>query len=196
MLDKLEHVQAFAKRIKALLDWFTEKSEPPASSELSIRDCDDAMNIAKPIANHGGTQNFFVVHPGGTANVFAMSSRQAQTIIEHAKKRRGELTATDGANPERREGVAMTWSRLAKERAKTEGARSPDRGLIEEIDLKPHAVLFTDDLTYLKQEMIADSENPLQQVYFVDVEITRASGRVAGYRVVGYHGKDDLPRPD
>src|SRR6185437_12179032 len=46
---------------------------------------------------------------------------------------------------------------------------SPDRGRIEEIDLKPRPILFTDDMLFLKDRMIGDEENPYTKVYFVDV---------------------------
>ena len=41
--------------------------------------------------------------------------------------------------------------------------------------------------------MIDDDENPMQKVYFVDVEVSRVNDKVMAYRVIGYHGKDDLP---
>jgi len=89
----------------------------------------------------------------------------------------------------------MVWSQLARDAAKTGGdKRSPDKGLIAEIDPKPHPVFFAEDMAYLKKEMIDDEENPYQKVFFVDVEIARLPGdRVGNYRIVGYHGKDDLP---
>src|SRR4051794_25194531 len=94
------------------------------------------------------------------------------------------------------ERVSLVWDRLARDDAKVAGASSHDRGLIEELDNKPHPVFFTDDLTFLKSEMIADEANPYQKVYFVDVEVSRAKGKIASYRVIGYHGKDDLRGDD
>ncbi len=40
--------------------------------------------------------------------------------------------------------------------------------------------------------MIDDQENPYKKVYFVDVAVSRVHGKVVSYRVIGYHGADDL----
>jgi hypothetical protein len=47
-------------------------------------------------------------------------------------------------------------------------------------------------MAYLKREMIDDQQNPYQNVYFVDVEISRTGGKITAYRIVGYHGADQL----
>jgi hypothetical protein len=47
-------------------------------------------------------------------------------------------------------------------------------------------------MSYLKKQMIDDEVNPYQSVYFVDVSVSRVSGRVVSYRVMGYHGKEEL----
>jgi hypothetical protein len=44
----------------------------------------------------------------------------------------------------------------------------------------------------LKRQMIDDEENPYQNVYFVDVEVSRVNGKVVSYRVIGYHGSEIL----
>jgi hypothetical protein len=40
--------------------------------------------------------------------------------------------------------------------------------------------------------MIDDEENPYQNIYFVDVSVSRVSGKVVSYRVIGFHGKEEL----
>jgi hypothetical protein len=50
-------VSGFAQQIKELLDRFSPKKESP-HSETNIKDCDDAINIVKPVAEHGGVQTF------------------------------------------------------------------------------------------------------------------------------------------
>jgi hypothetical protein len=69
------------------------------------------------------------------------------------------------------------------------------KAVIEEIDAKPHAVFFTDDMTLIKKQMIDDEEKPFQKVYFVDVDVSRVSGRVVSYRITGYHGNEELEPP-
>ena len=111
--------------------------------------------------------------------------------MNNAQRRKAELQVS--AKPEKAQRVSMTWTRLDKHKVTIGGKQSADRGIIEELDPKPHAVFFTDEMTVLKDEMIADEENPYQQVYFVDVEISRAAGgKITAYRIVGYHGKEEL----
>ena len=83
------------------------------------------------------------------------------------------------------------WKRIDRDALKTSGT-SPDKGVIEELDPKPKPVLFTDDMAALKREMVKEEENPLQMVYFVDVQVSTVEGRRVAYRVLGYHGKERL----
>jgi hypothetical protein len=91
-----------------------------------------------------------------------------------------------------RQRVAFRWSRLSRDEAKTKGFSSPDKGIIEEIDQSHKAVLFTDEMAAIKGAMISDEENPYKKVYFVDVEVVHSAGKVVAYRVIGYHGNEDI----
>ena len=53
-------------------------------------------------------------------------------------------------------------------------------------------VFFTDEMSFLKKDMIDDEANPLQMVYFVDVSISRVMAKITAYRIVGFHGKEPL----
>ena len=85
------------------------------------------------------------------------------------------------SGPDIRQRVPLIWTRLDRDKAKTEGQRSPDKGLIEEIDRKPQPVLFADNMARLKNEMIEDEENPYQNVYFVDVDVSKVGGKIVSY---------------
>ena len=94
---------------------------------------------------------------------------------------------------ETRKGVSLVWAQTSRDAVRTKGAKSPDKGLIQEIDPKPHAVLFTDETAHLKRQMMEDEENLYKKVYFVDVEVSRGIGeKVTAYRVVAYYGRDDI----
>jgi hypothetical protein len=190
LIDKYEMIQKFAEQIKGLLELFG--GEKKSTAEVSISDCDDAVNIVKPVAEHGGLQTFNVFNGPVSVNVLTTTTNQARQIIEGATAQKIALQAVK-PEAEKRQRVSMTWSRLDREKVKSDRKTTPDRATIEEIDSKPHAVFFTDEVSFLKSEMIADEENPYRQVYFVDVEVSRAAGgKVTAYRVVGYHGKEDL----
>jgi hypothetical protein len=47
-------------------------------------------------------------------------------------------------------------------------------------------------MSAIKKQMIDDEVNPYQNVYFVDVSVSRIADKVVAYRVIGYHGKEEL----
>lgn len=191
LLDKYGLLQKFAERIKALIDFFASWKRG-AAVDVTIKDCDDAINLVKPIAMHGGNQTINVIKGDVVINVLSTSVREARQAIEGAVSVKEGIQSSQ-PRPEKHQRVSMTWDQLDRNKAKTEGKQSPDKGIIEEIDTKPHPIFFTDELSFLKQEMIADEENQFRKVYFVDVEISRAAGgRVAAYRIIGYHGKEEI----
>lgn len=191
---RAEMVVKFAKRVKSVLDFFLEEKKPSSSSQnITIRDCEDATNIVRPIADHGGQQTFVTINGDVHQNVLTVTATDAVKIIEHAGQHKLKLLAVDGSKAQR---VSLVWSQLARNAAKVDAKKSPDRAIIAEIDPKPHPVFFTDDIAALKTEMIADAENPLQKVFFVDVDISRVpGGGVGNYRVTAYHGSDDFEPP-
>ena len=117
-----------------------------------------------------------------------MPAPAARRVVSEASARKA-LVQQSGL--EVRQRVPLVWSRLDRDKSKSDG-RTPDKAVIEEIDAKSKPVFFTDEMAFLKKQMIADEDNPYQMVYFVDVEVSQAGGKVASYRVVAYHGKDDL----
>ena len=191
---RTETVIKFAKRIKRILDYFLEEKKSPASSQdITLKDCTDVVNIVKPIAQHGGNQTFITVNGDVNQTVLKLTASDAVKIMDHASKRKLELLAVDESKAQR---VSLVWSQLARDAAKVDAKKSPDRAVIAEIDSKPHPVFFTDDMSSLKAEMIDNEENPYQKVFFVDVDISRVpSGGIGNYRITAYHGSDDLDSP-
>jgi hypothetical protein len=188
LLNKYDLIEKFGKHLKTLIDAFSSTKPPPET--ITVKDCDDAINIVKPIAQNGGSQTFNIIKAGQILPVLFINTEQAQSLVESAARHKIELQRPDA---DIRQSVAMVWARLDRDPAKTEGTKSPDRGVIEEIDPKPHAVLFTDEMSHIKREMIDDQENPYQKVYFVDVEIVRVGDKIVAYRIMGFHGTEDLP---
>lgn len=191
LIDKAELIARFGKAIKSLLDLFAQKKESAVGEAISVKDCEDAINIVKPIANHGGSQTFNTINGGVTVNILTMNASDAEKILESAITQKAALLQSSSA-AEIKQRVPMVWKRLDRDPTKPKAKSSPDRALIEEIDTKSHPVFFTDEMSFLKTEMIDDEENPYQSVYFVDVSVSRISGNVVSYRVMGFHGKDEL----
>jgi hypothetical protein len=55
-------------------------------------------------------------------------------------------------------------------------------------------VFFADETSRIKSDMIAGE--PFKKLFFVDVEVSRVGGRVVSYKVVGFHGSDDVEDDD
>lgn len=188
IIDQLALVRKFAEHIKWLLDGFLSKPNSTSSHEPTIKQCDDAVNIVKPIAINGGKQEFYVVKGDITNIVLHVTANDARSITNKAMMVKAQLL---GSNVEVAQRVPLVWKRLDSDDATLDGS-SPDKAIIEEIDPKPKPVLFTDEMASLKRAMIEDEEKPFRKVYFVDVEVSRIGDKVVSYRVIGYHGKDDL----
>jgi hypothetical protein len=192
LIDKFELIEKFGKHLKSLIDLFAKKRETTAGDNISVKDCDDATNIVKPIASHGGSQTFNVINGPVTVQLLTISAREAAAIMETAAHEKALL---QNPNAEVRQRVPMVWKRLDRDAVKSAAKTTPDRALIEEIDDRSHAVFFTDEMSHLKNQMIGDEANPYQSIYFVDVVVSRSSGKVVSYRVIGYHGKEELESP-
>lgn len=186
--DAVAAVKGFAETIKILLDTFGKPVGKQPGDAISVRDCDDAVNIVKPIAASGGTQTINVNNVQGDQIIqFEINGPEAERILENALARKALLLLPE---VEKKEAVALVWQKVDKSTGRTEGASSPDKGRIEEIDGAPRSILFADDMAHVKFDMMA--EPMLQMVYYVDVEIVRVGDKIKAYRVVGYHGKERL----
>lgn len=186
--DAVEAVKNFGEGIKKLLQLFSKPVSAQEAEDISIKDCDDAVNIVKPIASAGGVQNFNVNNVAGNQIfIFQLNSSDASKVVENALTHKATLLLPE---VEVKRSVALVWQKIDKSLAKTDGAISPDKGRIEEIDRAAKSILFHENMASVKLEIMAD---PLMQmVYYVDVEIVRIDDKIKAYRVVGYHGKEPL----
>ncbi|HUP78330.1 MAG TPA: hypothetical protein VM260_07165 [Pirellula sp.] len=140
VMDQFEVVRKFAEHIKWLLDGFLSPGGEKVSPNVSASQCDDAINIVKPIANNGGTQSFTAIHGDVYLNILQVSAPDARRITNNAAKLKAELKGQDIEVAQR---VPLVFSRLDSATAKVDGP-SPDKAVIEELDPKPRPVLFTD----------------------------------------------------
>ena len=161
IIDQLALVRKFAEHIKWLLEGFLPKPNQP-NPEPTIKQCDDAINIVKPIANNGGTQNFYVAKGDMTVNILEVTATDARSLTNKATMIKAQLK---GSNVETAQRVPMIWKRLDSDDATLDGI-SPDKATIEEIDPRPRPVLFTDEMASLKRAMIEDEEKPFRKGLF------------------------------
>ncbi len=179
-------VLKFLTSLKSLIDKFRTK---PDSSAVSVKDCSDVIAITKPIASSGGSQTFNSYTGDVYMPVFHISAADAKDILGIASEVKAEI---EGEAVERHQRVPLIWHGLDKDDARSGGKRSPDKGIIEELDVKPKSVFFEDAFIGIKRTMVDDHINPYQKVFFVDVAVSRIAGKIVSYRIVGYHGEEDL----
>jgi len=195
MWDKYDLLVKFAKRINALLDWFLgKKPQGELTSEVTIKDCDDVINIAKPIAQHGGHQTINIHKGDDITNIMNITADDAKKLLTSAANHKAQL---QGPIADQKERVAMVWKQLSTDAPKKKGERSPDQAIIAEIDPKRHPIFFTDDMSYLKTEMLENVDKPFRKIFFVDVDVSRLpNGKVGNYRITGFHGNVDRDDDD
>lgn len=187
-MDQFEVVRKFADHIKWLLDGLLSKGDDDSKSELSIAQCEDAISIVKPIANNGGHQTFTTINGDVHLSVLNITGHEARRITNNAEKVKARLKGTKIEIAQR---VPLVWKRLDSATGKVDGS-SPDKAIIEELDPRPRPVFFTDEMVAIKKTMIEDEDNAFKKVYFVDVQISRVGDKIVSYRVIAYHGEDDL----
>lgn len=180
-------VLKFIASLKDLLDKFKKKGDPVEGT--TVKDCNDAINITRPVASSGGSQTFNVYNGTVYQPVLHVSAPEAREIMQRATEQRALLEAGDNEVAQR---VPLVWHGMDTGEARTDGKRSPDKAIIEEIDKKERPVFFQDDFSHIKKAMIDDQDNPYKKVYFVDVTVSRVAGKVVSYRVIGFHGSEDL----
>lgn len=186
-IDATSAVLDFGKHLTKLLNKFKSKPNP---TDITIRECDNAMNMAQNVVESGGTQTINYINVQGDFQpLYEMDAESAHRVFENAAETKAilKLPAAERLNSQ-----AMLWKTFDKSPARTEGQRSPDKGIIEEIDPAPKAILFGDDEAGLKADILASDENPMQMVYYVDVEIIRVEKKIKAYRIVNFQGKDPL----
>jgi hypothetical protein len=191
-LAGLETVAKFSDHLKKIFELFKRSTNSPPKdlSSISAKDCDDIMQIAAPIAKNGGSQTFNQINGGITINLYAMNQSEASDIMSGAANTKAAIKEPES---KRRTQVPLVWSQIDRNQAKTAGIRSPDQGIIQEIDSKPHSILFSEDISYLKDEIIR-GENPLTKIYFVDVDIIEVEDSIVAYRVTAIHSMQDISR--
>ena len=166
--EVVDAATGFAKSLAQLLNIFKRDGSKTGIAKgergLTVSDCDDAIAIAGPIKNHGGSQtinvhNGHVYHP-----VVVIDAADAERIVERANEVKALLKYPEQEVHQR---VPLSWESLPRGEPRTDGNRSPDKGIIEEIDPKPKPVFFADEYADLKENILGEhTENPYTRLYF------------------------------
>lgn len=185
--DAAQYVFEFAQRIKTLIDTFSSQPDPET---VSLNDCNNAINIVGNVVEAGGTQTISTVNVAGDLNLtLEITEDKAKKVLHNASRTKALLKLPSG---ETFNSQALQWKTFDKGPAKTEGQRSPDKGIIQELDPKPKPIFFEDGEEGLKSYIINSDENPYQMIYYVDVEVVTVDEKIKAYRIVRFRGTDPL----
>jgi hypothetical protein len=109
-VGQLKVVSGFAEHISKLVNAFKKADGTPESApDVTVRDCEDAVNIVKPIAEHGGSQTFNVYNGPVLQQNFTITAPEARAIVENASQIKGHLQFPEA---ERHQRVPLRWFRL------------------------------------------------------------------------------------
>jgi hypothetical protein len=165
----------FTRNLKVLFDYFLRKGPRPPS--LSARDCDDAKDIVQPIVDQSGGGIKIYAEQNATVHVsLSFNALEANAIQNSATREREAL-----AEPSQKafSGRVFYWQATDRDALATQG-RTPDRGVIEDLDSAPHRVFFDD--ASVKQAMTKG--HPIFETGFiVDGEMLVARGKTQGYKI-------------
>ena len=120
LISDVRVVSEFAGHLR----WLFEKFQGAEKSDSNRKDCDDAINIVKPTANHGGTQTFNVYNGPVLQQIVAIDVSDARRITEEAVREKARLQSMEAG---RRERVSMVWKRLDRDRANQRDRRQTRR---------------------------------------------------------------------
>jgi hypothetical protein len=180
--EKANTLIAFGKSLKKLVDHFTGKK---SAEEITKTDCDDMRALAAPVMH---TQNAQIIinYNGGTQELVRLDEATAREADNRAAIQRLRLTAQE---ENVKLGVLMVWDQV-RDAPAVEAGRSPDRGIISEIDPRPRQITFVSE--DLKEQMGRRLVHPFEKAFVVDVKVLESPNGILGYRVLKLH--DTLDR--
>lgn len=167
--------------------WEYFKGERDAPRRPTAADCNAMAKIVQPaMQQEGNSLNVAVNENHGTIiqQIFT-DSAGAREIFGGAIDAKAKIqTPTNN----QADNVVLRWSQASSQPGQAK-VRTPDRGIIEQIDLLPYPIIFRSEDQHLKQKMIFGEENPFSFNFLVDVEVVRIENRIAAYRVTDFHDR-------
>lgn len=113
-----------------------------------------------------------------------ITERDIKTVQHNADKYISNNKKEDITDSLIKEKQAFTWNQ-ANFKSKNKG----NRGIIENIDSKAKNILFTDDST---KEYMTTGNNWQKKIYYVDVEVQRANGKLVSYKVIKHYPEETI----
>lgn len=167
----------FAQNLKKMVGHFTGKGD---KITVTKADCDDMRALASPVIHtvNGGIH----LHIGRDA-LAVLELNQAQAF-EADNRAALERMALSQQEENLKPGVLLVWDQV-RNAPGVEVGRSPDRGVIFEIDKRPRQVTFASD--ELKTRMGWHGFNPFDKAFVVDVKVMVGPGGPLAYRVLALH---------
>lgn len=184
------YLSDFAQRLYNKLKGFGKPPSEKFLQNISMRDCDNAINIGSINTNAGGITIININQPDGTKeNIGKLSAHESRQIVDNASKAKASLKLPES---KRFTHVALVWKTFEKSQARTKGTTSPDKGIIKDIAPNPKAIFFDEKMSEFKESMLKSEDNFMKKIYYVDAEIRQVQGKIRAYIIVNYHSEEDI----
>ena len=168
----------FAKNLGILVGHFTGKR--PAT-DISKADCDDMRALAAPVIQTLNAQISVTINNGILEPIFTLDEGEARAADNRAALERKDLEQRD---ENALSATLFVWDQVRNAPGIEEG-RSPDRGIIQEIDGRARQVTFAAD--DIKQAMTRQDFNPFEKAFVVDAKVLIGPNGPAAYRITALH---------
>ena len=191
LFSNVNTIVSFYDNIKRAYNYLTTlKGTKP---KYEMQELEDLKNIIAPATIHN--DNRVTINLNGDINLTTVIDNvSARKINENANNEQIALSIKPVEVPvedlSEMENVLLVFKQVEN----AEKNNKCTKGIINEIDSKPHFIYFEEGL---KHSMILGDENPLKQEFLVDVKIHRENKSINAYTVLklidtNYRGNDDL----
>lgn len=202
-MDSFLIVKEFTRWVGGSLKSFAGQGDGPPPQK--IEDVKDLEAFVRPLTRRRGA-GLNIKHArfrkkDGDKEILAEYDFDESSLNRAALNMSHTIQDFSGTSPqeERKPGlfreVLMYFHQANREAGKEKG-RTGDRGIIEEISVKPLMVYFPKQANDIKRRILEGSDNIFSKGYIVDVHVSYVNGEPKLYHVLDLHGVVDLDTGD
>jgi|GEM_PF-6525137 len=178
LLSDVSTITSFYISMKNLIDWLIAKNGK--KPKCSIEELEALKQIIAPIKTNDNSINFYI--EGNKNTVVIIDKEKAQKINRRVNEELMNLPVKIEKEPisesSNKEKVLLKFKQVE---GSNNNVNKNTKGVISEIDNKPHPVLFEKGI---KHTIVHGADNPLMKNYLVDVKVHQENGGIKAYTVL------------
>lgn len=202
VIADINNLLTFAMTLKSIYDIFLGDKIPTLKDllekNITKKTLQNAQKIVLPAAENKDIRlNFFVVGNNNTINVGSFDNAQASAISQKMNLASSLLEDTSEDNDTYTK-VYMYWDTTSFNSDKVAQHKQTGKVIIQDIDKKPHSVVFQNNEDYefctAKNDRFESDWQYL--LYRVDVKIIKVGTRIHAYDIIRTYPDDIIERED